>query len=65
MNARSRPTLCRPVNFSVGASANGDREKSIESGVSDYLAKPLDSLFSLRRTHERRPRKTLGASAAV
>jgi len=65
MNAQSRATLRRPVNFAVRASSDEDREKSTESGVSDYLAKSLDLLSSLMRTRERRLRKAPGANAAV
>jgi hypothetical protein len=46
-----------------------DREKRIESGASDCMAKrvDLDQFFSLMRvwTHDRRHRKALRASMAV
>jgi CheY-like chemotaxis protein len=59
-----------PIIAVTAKAMKGDREKCIESGASDYIAKPvdLDQLFSLMRvwTHDRRHKKaTTGASMSV
>jgi signal transduction histidine kinase/CheY-like chemotaxis protein/HAMP domain-containing protein len=58
-----------PIIAVTAKAMKGDREKCIDSGASDYIAKPvdLDQLFSLMRvwTHDRRHKKATGASMAV
>ena len=58
-----------PIIAVTAKAMKGDREKCIESGASDYIAKPvdLDQLFSLMRvwTHDRRHKKASGAGTLV
>ena len=58
-----------PIIAVTAKAMKGDREKCIESGASDYIAKPvdLDQLFSLMRvwTHDRRHKKASGAGITV
>ncbi len=58
-----------PIIAVTAKAMKGDREKCIESGASDYIAKPvdLDQLFSLMRvwTHDRRHKKAWRAGMVV
>ncbi|MGA7238715.1 MAG: HAMP domain-containing protein [Bryobacteraceae bacterium] len=58
-----------PIIAVTAKAMKGDREKCIESGASDYIAKPvdLDQLFSLMRvwTHDRRHKKASSTGVTV
>ncbi len=58
-----------PIIAVTAKAMKGDREKCIESGASDYIAKPvdLDQLFSLMRvwTHDRRHKRASRAGMVV
>jgi HAMP domain-containing protein/signal transduction histidine kinase/DNA-binding response OmpR family regulator len=58
-----------PIIAVTAKAMKGDREKCIESGATDYIAKPvdMDQLFSLMRvwTHDRRQQRAAGAGLPV